>query len=72
MRTQKVSLSLDAELVEEARRRSGGSNLSAYVSQGLKRQVLADRQGELLDGWEQEFGPIPDDEIEKMARLWPD
>jgi hypothetical protein len=72
MRTQKVSLSLDAELVEEARRRSRGSSLSAYVSRGLKRQVLADRQAELLQGWEKEFGPIPDDAIEEMARLWPD
>lgn len=72
MRTQKVSLSLDAELVEEARRRSQGSSLSAYVSQGLKRQVLADRQSELLEDWEQEFGPIPKDAIEEMASLWPD
>ena len=72
MRTQKVSLSLDAELVEEARRRSGGSSLSAYISQGLKRQVLADRQAELLQDWEKEFGPIPDEAIDEMARLWPD
>jgi hypothetical protein len=56
VRTQKVSLSLD----------------SACVNQGLKRQVLADRQAELLGGWEKEFGPIQDDEIEEMARLWPD
>jgi hypothetical protein len=72
MKIQKVSLSLDAELVEEARRRSQGSSLSAYVSQGLKRQVLADRQSELLETWGKEFGPIPDDAIEEMARLWPD
>jgi hypothetical protein len=72
MSTQKISLSLDTELVEEARRRSQGSSLSAYVSQGLKRQVLADRQAELLETWEKEFGPIPEDAIEEMVRLWPD
>lgn len=72
MKIQKVSLSLDAELLEEARRRSEGSSLSAYVSRGLKRQVLADRQSELLETWEEEFGPIPEEAIEEMARLWPE
>jgi hypothetical protein len=38
----------------------------------LKRQVLADCQSELLESWENEFGRIPDDAIEEMARLWPD
>ena len=72
MKVQKVSLSLDAELLEEARRRSQGTSLSAYVNRGLKRQVLADRQLELLEAWEEEFGPIPEEAIEEMTRLWPE
>lgn len=71
MKTQKVSPSLDAELIEEARRTQGSSS-SGYVGQNLKRQVLADRQSELLESWENEFGRIPDDAIEEMARLWPE
>jgi hypothetical protein len=72
MKTQKVSPSLDAELIEEGAHRSQGSSSSGYVGQNLKRQVLADRQSELLESWENEFGRIPDDAIEEMARLWPD
>lgn len=72
MSTQKVSLSLDADLVSEARRRARDGNLSAYVNQGLRRQILADRQEELLEEWEKEFGPIPQDALDEMASLWPD
>jgi hypothetical protein len=72
MSTEKVSLSIDANLLAEARRRVGDGRLSAYVSKGLRRQNLADRQEELLRDWEAEFGPIPEVTIEEMATLWPD
>jgi hypothetical protein len=72
MKTEKVSLSLDAELLNEARQRSQGRSLSGYVNEGLRRQVLADRQRELLVEWEREFGPIPEDALTEMADLWPD
>lgn len=72
MSTEKVSLSLDAELLSEARRRADGGSLSAYVNKGLRRQILADRQEELLRDWEAEFGPIPEEALEEMAALWPD
>jgi Arc/MetJ family transcription regulator len=71
MNTEKVSLSLDAELVNEARRRSKGRSLSSYVNEGLRRQVLADRQRDLLDEWEREFGPIPEDVLKEAATEWP-
>ncbi|MFN2569470.1 MAG: hypothetical protein ABR564_07705 [Candidatus Dormibacteria bacterium] len=72
MATEKVSLSLDAGLLDEARRRSGGGNLSRYVTEGLRRQVLADRQADLLGDWERQFGPIPEELVAEMDALWPD
>ena len=72
MKTERVSVSLDAELLAEARRRVQGRSLSAYVNEGLQRQVLADRQRELLDEWEADFGPIPEEALAEMAALWPD
>lgn len=72
MRTEKVSLSLDADLLAEARRRAQGRSLSGYVNEGLRRQVLADRQRELLEAWEKEFGPIPEEALAEMGDLWPD
>lgn len=72
MKTEKVSLSLDAELLYEARQRRNGRSLSAYINEGLRRQVLADRQRELLREWESEFGPIPREALAEAAeyRSW--
>ncbi len=72
MKTEKVSLSLDAQLIAEARRRVNGNSLSAYVNAGLRKQVLADRQSDLLDEWERDFGPIPPEASAKIASQWPD
>lgn len=72
MATEKVSVSLDSHLLEEARRRSGSGSLSGYISAGLRRQVLADRQAELLGEWERQFGPIPEELVAEMDALWPD
>ena len=72
MKATRVSLSPDPKLAAEARRRSQNSGVPTRVRQGLKRQVLAHRQSELLETWEKEFGPIPQDAIEEIARLWPD
>jgi hypothetical protein len=72
MSTEKVSLSLDAALLAEARQRARDGSLSAYVNKGLQRQILSDRQRELLDDWETEFGPIPDEALDEMRALWPD
>jgi hypothetical protein len=72
VKTEKVSLSLDAQLLDEARQRAQGRSLSAYVNEGLRRQVLADRQRELLVEWEREHGPIPEEELAEAAASWPD
>ena len=72
MAIEKVSLSLPAELLAEARRRAAGDSLSAYVADGLRRRILADRQQEYLDDWEARFGPIPAEAMAEMEALWPD
>ncbi len=72
MKAEKVSLSLDSELLTEARQRSKGSSLSAYVNNGLRRQAMVDRQREFLADWASEFGAIPGKALAEMAALWPD
>jgi len=64
MKTEKVSPSLDAELLAEARRHAEGSS--------LRRQVQIDRQREFLADWESEFGAIPGEALTEMVALWPD
>ncbi len=36
------------------------------------RQILADRQRELIEEWEAKFGLIPEEALAEMASLWPD
>jgi hypothetical protein len=69
VKAAKISVTIPAELLAEARRRSAGRSLSAYVSEGLHRQLLADRQAEFIEDWETEFGPITEEEVEQ-ARRW--
>lgn len=71
MKTEKVSLSLDADLLAEARKHAHGHSLSSYVNAGLRQKVFNDRLGVLLDEWEDEFGPIPEEIVAEMTALWP-
>jgi Arc/MetJ family transcription regulator len=66
----KVSLSLDADVLAEARERVGRRELSAYVNEALRRKLAHDRLGELLARMEAEHGPIPEELIEEAEQLW--
>lgn len=70
MRTEKISLSLPRDLLTEARRLVPDGNLSAYVADGLRRRILADRQARYLAELDQEFGPLTEEEIEAARREW--
>lgn len=70
MAIRKVSVSLDAALVEEARELSKG-NLSAYINEALLRQVKNQRLGELLDAYQAEHGAFTEEELAEADRLWP-
>ncbi len=70
MAVGKVSLSIDEDLLAEARGRAGRRELSSYVNEALRRQLQRDRLTELLAEMEAESGPIPDDVMEEARRLW--
>jgi hypothetical protein len=67
---EKVSLTLDAKAVKEARRRAGKRGLSAYVDESLKLRLQHDRIRAWLDEAEQIAGPIPDEIREEVRREW--
>lgn len=69
-RTAKVSVTVDGELLEEARAIAGG-NLSALVARGLRREVLLARGRELVREWEAERGPVDPELMEQVRRRWP-
>ena len=71
MTTAKVSLTLEENLVDEARKVSGTRGLSSYVNRALGHQLQQDRLAGLLNELEKEAGPIDDEIMEEVRREWP-
>ena len=70
MAVAKVSLSIDEEVLAEARERAGRRELSSYVNDAVRRQVQRDRIADLLAAMDAESGPIPDEVMEEARQLW--
>lgn len=68
---EKVSLTLDEELLAEARQAVGSRKLSSYVNRALRHQLQHDRLTGLLAELEREHGPIEPQVIEEVRRAWP-
>jgi post-segregation antitoxin (ccd killing protein) len=68
----KVSLSLDRDLVEQARTLAGSRGLSALVNEALRVQLQHERVRRLLDEMDDEYGPVPEHVTEEVCREWPD
>jgi len=71
MRTEKVSLTLEEELLAEARAAVGARGLSSYVNNALRHQLQHDRLTRLLAELEQEHGPIEPQVLEEVRQEWP-
>ena len=72
MPTEKVSLTLDETLVEQARAADGARSLSGYGNEALRRQLQRDRLIKYLDTADEKAGPISDDVMEEVRRSWPE
>ena len=70
MAVSKVSLSIEDQVLAEARDRVGRRELSAYVTDALRRRLQHDRLRDLLAQMEAEAGPIPADLLEEARALW--
>lgn len=70
MAVEKVSLSLDPDVVAEARQIAGRGGLSALVNDALRVRLQHLRITRLLDEMDDEFGPVPDDVAEEVGRTW--
>jgi hypothetical protein len=72
MTVTKVSLSLDKELVEQARALAGARGLSGLVNEALRVQLQHERIRRLLDEMDDEYGPVPEHVIEEVRQEWPE
>lgn len=71
MATEKVSLTLDREILKEARVRVGRRGLSSYVDSALRLKLQQDRLRGLLAELEAEHGPVSDRITTEVHREWP-
>ena len=72
MTTEKVSLTLDEDLVERARTAVGTRSLSGYVSEALRRQLQRDRLVAFLEAADRRVGPVAAEVMEEVRRSWPE
>ena len=72
MPVEKVSLSLDAELVTKARRVAGHRGLSALVNDAIRIKLQHERLRALLAEMDTEFGPVSKTELDRARRAWPE
>jgi Arc/MetJ family transcription regulator len=70
MPIEKVSLSLDASLLAQARKIAGTRALSALVNDALRVKLQHERMRSLLAEMDEELGPIPADELERARKTW--
>jgi hypothetical protein len=68
----KVTLSIDEEVLAEARDAAGPRQLSAYVTEAVRRQLHHDRLGRLLDELDDDYGPVPEEMMEEARNKWRD
>jgi Arc/MetJ family transcription regulator len=71
MAIAKVSVSVDAELLAEARELAGRRGLSALINDALRVRLQHARVSRLLDEMDIEFGPVPAEIEEEVRREWP-
>jgi hypothetical protein len=70
MKIEKVSITLPADLLAEAKSYAPDGNLSAYIAEGLRRSVLSERLARYLSELDEESGPLTPQEIEAAQREW--
>lgn len=68
----KVSITVDEEILRQAREIAPGGNLSKLVSDALLHQVRLERMRRWLEEEEAQFGRLPDDDPyhEHIRRQW--
>jgi len=70
MATVKVSISLDEQLLAEARRLAPDGNLSAYIAKALLKESKLEAAREWLAEREAEDGPVPPEITERVEKQW--
>jgi hypothetical protein len=71
LRTDKMSITVPADVAAELRARAGQGNVSAYVTHALVRQLEHDRLGDLVADLRELHGPVTEEELAAARAEWP-
>ncbi|GAB3130566.1 CopG family transcriptional regulator [Microbispora hainanensis] len=71
LRTDKMSITVPADVAAELRARAGQGNVSAYVTHALVRQLEHDRLGDMVADLGEIHGPVTDEELAAARAEWP-
>jgi hypothetical protein len=68
---EKMSVSFDLELGEAIRgsASASGQSVSAWLAEAARDRLRREALGEAVTAWEQEFGPLTDDEVANAERM---
>lgn len=72
MATEKVSFTLDKDLMAEARAHAGQRGLSRIVNEALSDWLHGHRIDQMLDEMDKEAGPLPPELVNEVRREWRD
>lgn len=68
--TEKVSLTIGSDVLQQARERTGPRGLSAYATRALRRQLERDNLADLLDELVEENGPVDEAMVARYVEDW--
>jgi hypothetical protein len=74
MPAKKLAISLEGQLakqIERAAKTESQGNISAWLANAARLQLRQLAAREALRAYESEAGPITDDELDQVRRLWP-
>jgi Arc/MetJ family transcription regulator len=72
MPVTKLSVSIDADLAAEVKRRAGERGVSGFVERAVRRELERERLAELSGELERDLGPVDEDVVIEIDSLWAD
>jgi hypothetical protein len=67
---QRITITVDEEVLDELKSRVGPGEVSAYVVEALRARLQRDPIIELLDKLDEMYGPLSEEELELGRREW--
>ena len=72
MAAQRITITVDEDVLDELKSRVGPGEVSSYVVDALRARLRKDPILELLDKLDEMYGPLTEEEIEEGRREWND